>query len=271
MRTLAAAALLVLAFAAPADARPRVASINVCTDQLLLALADDDQIASLSAAAKSPRASFHVDRAVALDAPENFATVEEALTLRPDMVFAGAWDAPAREALLRFGVRVESFDDPKTLDDVAADLRRAGDLLGQPERAAKAIAALDAARARAAASPVRGKRAVFYYSGGYTYGRGSLVDDILGSLGLVNLSAASGVVGVGRIDLETLVGDRPEVILTDDAIAKGAPRIDTQVLDHPALLRALPGAQPIRFPLRYWICGGDAAAAALDFLGQSLR
>ena len=271
MRIAVAAAMLALGLAAPAEAKPRVASINICTDQLLLALADDDQIASLSAAAKSPRASFHADRAAKLDAPENFATVEEALTLRPDMVFAGAWDAAAEQALTRFGVRVESFGDPKTLDDVAVQIHRAGELLEQPERAADLIAALAAARARAAARTDRGKRAVFYYSGGYTYGSGTLVDDILGAVGLVNLSAVSGIAGVGRIDLETLVADRPEVILTDDAIAKGAPRIDTQVLEHPALLRALPGAQPVRFPLRYWICGGDAAAAALDFLGQSLR
>lgn len=271
MKVWAGVAVLVLGFAGAAEAKPRVASINICTDQLLLALADDDQIASLSAAAKSPRASFHAERATALDAPENFATVEEALTLRPDMVLAGAWDAPARDALTRFGVRVESFADAKTLDDVAAQLRRAGELLDQPERAADLVAALADARARALARGDRGKRAVFYYSGGYTYGTGTLVDDILREVGLVNLSAVSGVEGVGRIDLETLVGDRPEVILTDDAIAKGAPRVDTQVLDHPALLRALPGAQPIRFPLRYWICGGDAATAALDFLGQRLR
>ena len=271
MRIAAAAAILVLGLAAPAQAKPRVASINVCTDQLLLALADDDQIASLSAAAKSPRASFHAARAKRLDAPENFATVEEALTLRPDIVFAGAWDAPAQRALRRFGVRVEGFADPTSLDDVVAQLRRAGDLLEQPDRAADLIAALDAARARAEARPDRGRRAVFYYTGGYTYGTGTLVDDILGAVGLVNLSAVSGVEGVGRIDIETLVGDRPEVILTDDAIAKGAPRVGTQVLEHPALLRALPGAKPIRFPLRYWICGGDAAAAALDFLDQRLR
>lgn len=270
MKVWAAVAVLALGCAATAEAKPRVASINVCTDQILLALADDDQIASLSAAAKSPRASFHADRAIALDAPENFATVEEALTLRPDMVFAGAWDTAAQTALTRFGVRVESFDDPKTLNDVAAQIRRAGELLEQPGRAAELLAQLDAARTRALAREGRGKRAVFYYSGGYTYGSGTLVNDILTQVGLVNISAVAGIEGVGRIDLETLVGDRPQVILTDDAIAKGAPRVDTQVLSHPALLRALPGAQPIRFPLRYWICGGDAAAA-LDFLGQSLR
>lgn len=272
MRRLALLAVAALfGFAASvAEAKPRVASINVCTDQLLLALADDDQIASLSAAAKSPRASFHVDRAMALGAPENRATVEEALLLRPDMVFLGAWDAPARDALHRFGVRVESFDDPRTLDDVAAQIRRAGELLDQPERAAAAVARLDAARARAAAHRLRGKRAVVFYTGGYTYGSGSLMHDMLGAFGLVNIAAEAGVEGVGRIDIETLVGDRPDIILTDDAIARGAPRVDTQVLEHPALKRAIPGADPVRFPLRYWICGVEAAAA-LDFMVERLR
>ena len=42
--------IALLGFVLPADAadRPRVASINVCTDQLLLALADPEQILGLS-------------------------------------------------------------------------------------------------------------------------------------------------------------------------------------------------------------------------------
>ncbi len=265
-----ALALAVCLAAAPAWAKPRVTSINLCTDQLVLMLADDDQIVSLSSASLSPRASFRAERAAALGVPVNRASVEEALTMRPDVVLAGAWDTAQSAALARFGVRVENFGDPKDLDEAEAQLRRAGEILDQPARAAAAVAALQAARARAAAHRHRGETAVFYYSGGYSYGSGTLMDDVLATFHLVNLTARAGVEGVGRLDLEDLVASHPDVILTDDAMAKGAPRVATGVFDHPALKRALPGAEPVRFPLRYWVCGSDAAAA-LDFLAEHLR
>lgn len=269
MRLAAAFGLALALAASPAWAKPRVASINVCTDQLVLALADDEQIVSLSVSAESPNASFHAARAAALGRPQVRGN-EDALLLRPDMVLTGAWEQSTRAALSRFGVRAEGFDDPLTLDDVAAQFRRAGELLEQPARAESLIAELAAARLRAQAHPAAGQRVVLYYTGGYTYGAGTLMDAMLAELGAVNLAAANGVVGVGRLDLENLVLDRPTRILSDGSIAGRAPRVDTQLLRHPALRRALPGAEPLGYPLRYWICGASAAAA-LDFLGSRLR
>lgn len=270
MRRAAALAFACALAASPALAKPRVASINVCADQLVLALADDDQIVSLSVSATSPAASFYAERARALGRPLVRADAEDALFLRPDLVLTGAWEHSTRAALGRFGVRAEGFDDPVTLDDVAAQFRRAGELLEQPERAERAVAELTAARERARAHPAAGERVALYYTGGYTYGTGTLMDAILAELGAVNIAAANGVVGVGRLDLESLVVDRPTRILSDDSIAGRAPRVDTQLLRHPAFRRALPGAAPMGFPLRYWICGASAAAA-LDFLGPRLR
>lgn len=266
----AALALALALAAAPAWAKPRVASINVCTDQLVLALADDDQIVSLSESAESPNASFLAERASALGRPPVRGGAEGALLLSPDLVLTGAWEYATRQTLARLGVPAEGFDEPRDLDDVAAQFRRAGALLEQPERAERMVAELDAARARARAHPAAGERVVLYYTGGYTYGAGTLLNAMIAELGAVNVAAAGGVVGVGRLDLETLVVDRPTRILSDDSIAGRAPRVDTQLLRHPALARAMPGARPTGFPLRYWICGASAAAA-LDFLGNRLR
>lgn len=270
MRLAAALGLALALAASPAAAKPRVASINVCTDQLVLALADDEQIVSLSVSAESPAASFYAERARTLGRPLVRGDAEDALLLRPDLVLTGAWDYAVRQSLSRFGVRAEGFDDPVTLDDVAAQFRRAGELLEQPERAERRIAELAAARARARLHPAAGERVVLYYTGGYTYGTGTLMDAVLAELGAVNLASANGVTGVGRLDLETLVADRPTRVLSDSSIAGRAPRIDTQLLRHPALARAMPGVAPTPYPLRYWICGASAAAA-LDFLGAHLR
>ena len=48
LRAILAAVVALLTLPAQAAERPRVASINACTDQLLLALADPEQIVGLS-------------------------------------------------------------------------------------------------------------------------------------------------------------------------------------------------------------------------------
>ena len=53
-----------LAYAQASRAAPhRIVSINLCADELLIALADPDQIASLSIYATDPRLSYFADQA----------------------------------------------------------------------------------------------------------------------------------------------------------------------------------------------------------------
>src|SRR5262249_34405 len=138
--------------AAAAD-RPRVASINACTDQLLLALADPGQIAGLSPYSRDPQRSWAAAKAAAF--PRLSGEAEDVLVLRPDVVVAGRFPKRAtRELLKEKGLRVVEFDAARSLDDVRKQMLRMGDLLGHPERAAAEVAKLDAAlkRTRAAAS-----------------------------------------------------------------------------------------------------------------------
>src|SRR5690606_36868552 len=85
----AVALLLAAAATADAAAKPRVASINLCADQLVLLLADAEQITTVSWLAADPEES--------LLAPEarrhalNYGTAEELLRYAPDVVIAGTY------------------------------------------------------------------------------------------------------------------------------------------------------------------------------------
>ncbi|HRK23800.1 MAG TPA: ABC transporter substrate-binding protein, partial [Beijerinckiaceae bacterium] len=141
-RLLATLALTVIALL-PAAARPRVVSINMCTDQLLLALADPDQILGLSYLAREPSLSWYWREAVGFRSLSG--TAEDVLPLRPDLVFSATiLKAPTRTMLRATGLRVEEFASPRTIAEAITQIERAGALLDQPARAAAAIARIEA-------------------------------------------------------------------------------------------------------------------------------
>src|SRR5690606_558659 len=83
---------------AVAQAAPRIASINVCTDQLLMALADPAQIAGLSPYARDPASSWMAERAKAFRRLSGEA--EDVLALRVDAVAAAPFTRRATRAML---------------------------------------------------------------------------------------------------------------------------------------------------------------------------
>src|SRR3954469_16018428 len=108
-------AALVFAGVAPASAAgPRVVSMNVCTDQVLLTLADPDQILGLS--------RFSRDAWVGGDAkryPTLSGSAEDVLALKPDVVVASLFDKRAtRELLKANGLHLAELSVPRTLDEV---------------------------------------------------------------------------------------------------------------------------------------------------------
>ena len=127
MLRLALAAGLVALATTMAQAAPRVASINVCTDQLLMALADPAQIVGLSPYSRDPASSAMAERA------ENFHRLsggaEDVLALHPDVVVAAPFTRRAtREMLKRQGLRVVEFPVAQSLADVRSNLRRMGEI-----------------------------------------------------------------------------------------------------------------------------------------------
>ncbi|WP_337996909.1 ABC transporter substrate-binding protein [Oleispirillum naphthae] len=248
-----------------AAAKPRVMSLDLCSDQLLLALAEPEQIVSVTATALRPSVSAYAERARALGVAVNHGAAEEAVRLAPEMIFAGRWSGRGADALRRMGLPVLRFPPPTSVDAVIGELRRAGQALEQPEAAERAVAAILAAQARMpdfADAP----GVVLYLPGGYGYGGGTLVSDMLRLARMRNLLAEAGRSGFARIDLEHLVLMRPDLVLVGEAEGGPAPRLSAGLMRHPALRHAAEGAQRMVFPPALWVCGGAQTAAALDYL-----
>ena len=91
-RSIAVATLATVGISAPALAAPlpRVVSMNVCTDQLLLPLADPAQILGLSRFSRDAWQSWAAENARRY--PNLSGGAEDVLVLKPDIVAASLFD-----------------------------------------------------------------------------------------------------------------------------------------------------------------------------------
>jgi iron complex transport system substrate-binding protein len=268
--------VLQLAFAAatagaavPVQAAPRIASINVCTDQLVMALADPAQIAGLSPYARDPESSWLAERAKAFRRLSGEA--EDVLMLRPDVVVAAPFTRRATRAMLkRQAVRVVEFPVAQSLDDVRNNLRLMGEVAGHPERASAEIARFDAALQRARAAAARQPLRVLAVSRrGWITGQHSLLGALLAAVGLDNVADQLGVAAGGYQPLEAIIRLKPDVIVVSDEGRAAEDQGQAFVL-HPALERLYPPDKRIVIPDRLTVCDGPSLTEALDRLSMAL-
>jgi iron complex transport system substrate-binding protein len=263
-------AMMLAGVPAGAADRPRIASINVCTGQMLLALADPAQILGLSPYSRDPLRS-----ARALGArryPRLSGEAEDVLILKPDLVVAGTFSRlPTRELLKEKGLRVVEFDVAYSLDDARTHIRLMGDLVGHPERASTQIARLNAAveRARAAASRTR-FRVLPLARRGWVSGQESLMSSLLAAAGLSNAAGEIGISNGGFASLETIVQSKPDFIMVADDSGFAEDQGQAFLL-HPALERLYPRHRRIVVPEHLTVCGGPALADALDQLTAEIE
>ena len=264
-----AALLLLTASAAHAADLPRVASINTCTDQLLLALADPEQIVGLSPYSRDAARSWAAEAAKRY--PKLSGEAEDVLILKPDIVVAGRFTKRAtRELLKQKGLRVAEFDAPRSLDDARRQTTMMGELIGQRERAAAENARLDAAIARARAAASRARfRVLALARRGWVSGGDSLTSSLLDAAGLFNAAGELGRKFGGFVTLEQIVASKPDLLLvaSDGDFAEDQGQA---FLLHPALEKLYPPTKRIVVPERLTVCGGPMLPDALDRLAAEI-
>ena len=265
---LLAAALALIPGAAWAQAPQRVVSFNLCADQLVVALADPQQIAGLSPYAAEPNLSVVADQARAFRRLDWQA--EATIALQPDLVLIGPNDrSVTRRMLATQGLRVVEVKFVTDIENARAQIRQIADLLGHPGRGEKLVAALDAARKRLLARPKTPyATALVVERGGYTQGPASLASALVAEAGLKPPPGAPAGYG-GFIPLEKFLLLKPDIVFLKDPPREAGDQ-GALYLTHPALRALYPEERRVALPTRYTMCGGPALVAAFDYLATSL-
>lgn len=251
---LSAHVLMGFAGLAKAEAAPkRVVSMNVCTDQLAMMLAGEDQLHSVSWLAADP--GFSVLAEDAKDMNFNYGFAEEIFLMQPDLVLAGTYTTRETVNLLRkIGIRVEEFPLASSFEEIETNIARMAGLLGKPERGAELIASFkDELKVLSEKKP-SDKRLALYYANSYTSGAGTLADEIVTASGLRNLGKELGYSGIVKLPLELLIANEPEMIVGQKQDF-GKPSKAQEGFSHPAFKAISGEGRGVSIESRNWGCG----------------
>lgn len=259
-------AMLVLCIA-PAAARPaRIMSLNLCTDQLVLALANPRDIAAVTWLSRDCQSSAMCEAAARV--PITYGTAEELLATAPDLVVAGRYTARAAVGVARKGgLPVLDLPAATTLDQVRRQIREVAAAVEEPARGETMVATLDRGLDRFPVPEPGARRplAVVYSANGATVGGGSLIDEVLRRAGFDNLARRLGIDNYPFLPLEALVAGNPDLlIMNNDQEAR--PALAKAVLRHPVLLENFAASRRVAIPHALWVCGGPPIIGAIERL-----
>jgi iron complex transport system substrate-binding protein len=251
----------------------RVVSINLCTDQYLLELADPGQILALSPFAADPALSYYAERAKPF--PRITDSAETVLTLKPDLVLASSFNNPATLTFLRRqGVSVLTLSYADGFADISAQAQVIAAALGQPARGDAFAARLNAAQALAASATRAAPplAALYIERGGYVAGAVGLMNELLEAEGVINAAVAMGTAAqrpLTPFPIEAILTAHPDfLIVADDGSAASGE--GAALLAHPALARAYPASKRLNWPIRDTVCPGPSVIGAFERLADGV-
>ncbi|GEO99681.1 cobalamin ABC transporter substrate-binding protein [Methylobacterium haplocladii] len=247
----------------------RIVSMNLCADELVLRLADREQIAAVTWFARDPRGSTVAAEAAGV--PLTRGLSEEIVALKPDLVVAGAFTTRTTVGLLkRIGFPLLELGVPSDFEGVRAQIRDVATAVGYPERGGAMIAELDARLAAAASRGGTALRGLVMRPNAFTVAPGSLGDAVIRAAGLVNVAAEIGRDRSGQIPLEAAAFADADLIVLDEGENRTPSLADT-VLHHPVLGAFRREGRTVSIPNRLWSCPGPQVAEVVERLAAAAR
>lgn len=233
----------------------RIVSINLCADQLVLALADRKQIAGLTRNAADPTMSGEATAARGLLLMSDSA--EQILAIEPDLIVGmPASRSAALAALPRKTYPLLDLATANSLDEITTSIHQTAIAVGHPDRGDALVARMERELA-GLPSPGRGRVAAYYQRRGYMTGTGTLIDELMARVGLVNLAGKLGKPPLSQLSLEEMVAAKPAFLIVESATDNVTDQ-GSEMLHHPAL-KDIPR---ISVPQAWTVCGSPAYTQA---------
>lgn len=250
----------------------RVVSLNLCTDQLLMQLASRETIAGLTPLASNGEISYHARYAAQL--PQHNGSVEEIIRLNPDLILAGSMSARSAVTVLKhFGYPVVEINIPSNLTEMRANVQQVARSLGEMERGEAILQTMDERLTEVSRDidlswqPL----AAVYYANGFSAGGNSVIGEIFNLAGYRNVSSLFGHKSFGRMELETLLSAKPDLIILGN-YTEHRHSMAQEILQHPVFKRIVNGeindyrAVTAVVPDNVWICATPTIVDAVEIL-----
>jgi iron complex transport system substrate-binding protein len=257
--------LSLLLLSSHAIAYNRIASLNLCIDQILLHWTPPQKIVSVTWLSGDRRyRSAPLPEHVYL----NRGQAEELLRLQPDLVLAGQFGAgQAARRLKELGFNVVSIPEAYNLQQLLDQLNALEEALGknvaleQQKQKLKNLLALEETAGAVSA--------LIFSANNITYGSGLLEHQLLTRAGFINLAAQWGIEQLGRISLEEVIALQPDLLIfyggeKDFAIAHLASR-------HPVLQSYFDRGRVYVLPAELGFCPALVAADVLQQLTEKRK
>ncbi len=270
----------VCAFDAPDEKPKKIVSINLCTDELLLQLVEPERVAAVTKFSADPEVSTIASQAK--DIKKIQGGIEDVQACGPDLLVGGKF---SNKETLRFfsrsGVPVLTLGLPRNFEDIYADIRKLAGEVGAKEKGEAIIKQMQDELKMLNPSSTPGvkvggleikhrvfegrKRAFFFQSGGLVPGSGTFENAIMEAAGLENLAATDDIRDYGSLSLEKLIEMKPDVLIFSSD-QKQKPTVRGEVLNHPAIRKALPHVKTVTLPSSILNCGSPASIEAVRIL-----
>ncbi|MDD5226651.1 MAG: ABC transporter substrate-binding protein [Candidatus Omnitrophica bacterium] len=247
----------------------RIVSTNLCTDELLLQLVEPERVAAVTKFSADPEVSTVASQVK--DIRKIQGGIEDVQACGPDLLLGGKYShKETRRFFKRSGIPVLTFGVPKNFEDIYADIRKLSAEVGETDRGDRIIRSMQADLAALKPAPGIKKKAFFFQSGGLVPGSGTFENAIMEASGLENIAAIAGIRDYGSLSLEKMIEMKPDVLIFSSD-QKEKPTVRGEVLNHPAIRKALPDVKTVILPSAVLNCGSPASVEAVRILVEETK
>lgn len=258
-----------------AQTKPKAVSLDYCSDQFILSLADRDQIMALTTEAIESH-SFYKDKALAFykDKAQRLPLIkvnsEQILQMHPHVVIRNWGGTKMLPLLKRANIAVATAEYGAGPETLYRNIRHIGAALKQSQRAEDFIEDHKKRLAALKKLAARGLRAAYIAPGGITAGENTFVNSIIKLAGLASFSEEIGLVGWQPLPLEALVKNPPDIIIGSFFNQKNIHVSNWSLSRHGQIKNMLNNIPTIFIPGRYLSCNGIFTIDAAEYINEKL-
>ena len=245
---------------------PKAVSLDSCADQYLLALADKDQIISVSKQSLATH-SYYRDRAKQVKTFD--ATLEQILYLNPTIILATEGAYNVLPALKNNGIKASTTTYGHKPDVVYQNILKFSELLEKKEAGRKLIEIRKNQLDHLNNLPKRKQTILYLTPSGFTAGVGTYVDDIIKMSGFISYAEKHNIISWQPLSLEQVILNPPDLIITNYFNQKNVHVSHWSLTRHPKINELMKNIPTIDMPGPLFSCGGLFAAEAATYIRKN--